>query len=271
MNKYFLTPLVKRFSTLFVSKNKVNEWVKNWQFFFILGVGRSGTSFLSHFLNQAERTYVFHEPVFEDFYAHTRAHYSYNAAKTYIEGFRKKEIYLRMRNITHGIYGEVTATLRCHAGALLNAFPGVTLLHLVRDGRDVVRSAMPRRTMTIRNPFSLMIHPVDSDPWKSRWAGMDRFARICWYWQEENKRLRANIGKTIKFENIISDYEYFSTEVLQPCGIHIEKSVWESAVNQPRNTTSEFTMPKWDKWTPEQQKTFIEICGEEMAACGYKI
>ena len=115
----------------------------------------------------------------------------------------------------------------------------------------------------------MSMHPMESDPWKTRWHEMDRFARICWYWQEENKRLRNAIDKMIHFEKILSSYEYFHSQVLEPCGIHIEKKIWETTVNTPRNTTSEFSMPKWDKWTPEQQKTFREICGEEMEKCGY--
>jgi hypothetical protein len=100
---------------------------------------------------------------------------------------------------------------------------------------------------------------------------MDHFARICWYWQEENRRLRTTIGKTVQFEKILSDYEYFASEILKPCGIHIERNSWQSAISIRRNITSDFSMPKWDQWTLEQKKTFTEICGEEMAQCGYSL
>ena len=269
MNKYFITPLKQRLSTLLVSSKKLDVWMEQWKFFFILGFGRSGTSFMANFLNQAEETYVFHEPVFEDFYAHARAHYSQAAAETYIEGFRKKEIYRRIQHLHPGIYGEVNGTLRCHVKAIQKSFPKVTLLHLVRDGRDVVRSNVGRRTMTIRNPFSMSMHPIASDPWSKKWSKMDRFARICWYWQEENSRLRKAIGRTVQFEKILSNYEYFSSEVLTPCGIQIDEKAWHTAVASPRNVTREFSMPKWDGWTSEQRNTFQEICGEEMANCGY--
>src|SRR6185436_2425317 len=145
------------------------------------------------------------------------------AAKRYMQGFRKKEIYFRMRQAAPGVYGEVNGNLRCHSNAIRLAFPRAALLHLVRDGRDVIRSAMPRRVMTIRNPLSLMIRPAEGDPWKGRWQGMDRFARLCWYWQEENRRLRTSIGKTVQFEKILASYEYFQSQVLEPCGIRIEK------------------------------------------------
>ena len=226
---------------------------------------------MASILNQAEKAYIFHEPVLEDFFAHLMAHYNLKLAKRYMDGFRKKEIYSRMRQTSPGIYGEVNSNLRCHSEAIRSVFPNATLLHLVRDGRDVVRSAMPRRIMTIRNPLSLMIHPSDEDRWKHHWNEMDRFARICWYWQEENRRLRISIGKTVQFEQILANYEYFRDQVLEPCGLTIEKKTWEATISIPRNITSEFSMPKWKQWTPEQKKTFINICGEEMAQNGYDI
>lgn len=269
MNKYLITPIKQRLSSIFVDREQMDEWIRNWNFFFILGFGRSGTAFMADLLDKAPDAHVFHEPVLEDFFAHARTHHNPKDADRYLQRFRKKEIFARMCHIPSGSYGEVNSIIRCHAEAIGRAFPRAVLIHLVRDGRDVIRSTFGRRTMTIKNPFSLSIQPVDSDPWKAHWPEMDRFARICWFWQEENRRLRMAIGKTVQFERILSDYEYFTREILEPCGIHIDKKDWELAVSSPRNATSEFLMPKWHEWTADQQKTFREICGEEMTNCGY--
>ena len=269
MNKFFITPLKRRFSTLGISDEQLETWFKEWKFFFILAFGRSGTSFMAHFLDQAQGAHVFHEPVLEDFYAHMRAHYDPKDADRYMQGFRKKEIYERTSRMSPGVYGETNPNLRCHASAIQKAFPGATVLHLVRDGREVVRSHMSRRTMTVKNPFSMSMHPIDSDPWKTQWPQMDRFARICWYWQEENARLRSAIGQTVQFEKILASYDYFHSQVLEPCHIHIDKAIWENMIASPRNTTKAFQMSKWDEWTPAQQKTFKDICGDEMTECGY--
>ena len=260
----------QRFSALWVTQDQLETLTSNWKFFFILGFGRSGTAFMANLLNKSVNAYVFHEPVLEDFYAHLRAHYNSKAAEEYMLGFRRKEICVRIIKATPGVYGEVNGNLRCHVEAIKKAFPQATLIHLVRDGRDVVRSAMSRRTMTLKNPFSMRIHPTKQDPWRTRWNEMDRFSRICWFWQEENSRLRSTIGKTVQFEKILSSYEYFDHEILQPCQIQIDKTEWESAISSPRNVTNQFRMPKWTDWSPEQQKSFREICGDEMAKCGYE-
>jgi hypothetical protein len=263
--------LKSRLSVIGISQGQVDTWAAGWRFFFILGFGRSGTAFMSNLLDQALGAHVFHEPVAEDFYAHLGAHYSERAAVGYLQNFRKREIYLRMRDSSPGVYGEVNGVLRCHADAIRKTFQGVTLIHLVRDGRDVVRSSMPRRTMTLQDPLSMMMRPQPFDPWRAHWPKMDRFARICWYWQEENRRLRVSIGNPVQFEKILTDYDYFATRVLDPCGIHVDRVTWEAARGLPRNTTPQFSMPRWDQWTPEQQRDFSAICGEEMEECGYPL
>jgi len=225
---------------------------------------------MSNVLNQAPNAHVFHEPVTEDFFAHTWVHYFPSAAYSYMHGFRKKEIFFRMRHVSSGIYGEVNSILRCHASAIKGAFPKATVIHLVRDGRDVVRSTASRQTMTIRDPFTLSLRPAKSDPWRSHWRNMNRFARICWYWQEENRRLREGVGRIVQFEKILSSYEYFLKEVLEPCHIHVDKSVWTAAAFVPQNTSRRFSMPKWEQWSLEEQNTFRTICGNEMIACGYE-
>ena len=118
LNKYVLTPLQQRLSTIGIPDARLEEWSKKWRFFFLLGFGRSGTAFMAGLLNQAPGAHVFHEPVLEDFFAHARAHYSSRAAQRYMRGFRKREIYQRVRRFPAGVYGEVNGTLRCHAEAI---------------------------------------------------------------------------------------------------------------------------------------------------------
>jgi hypothetical protein len=271
IQKYFLGPLQSRWLALAVSPGRVEAWMQYWSFFFILGTGRTGTAFLASLLGTSPGAHVFHEPVFEDRLAHARAHYDQRAAARYLHEFRMKEMYVRMRHTPPGIYGEVNSTLRCHAAALRAAFPTATLLHLVRDGRAVVRSNMSRRTMTARNPFSMSLHPTKEDPWRERWPSMDRFARLCWHWQLENARLRATIGHTVQFERLIQSYEYFQTTILEPCKLHVDRHTWQIAAAVPVNSSAYYAIPPWAAWSPQLKNTFAEICGEEMARCGYHL
>jgi hypothetical protein len=256
---------------LWIRGRQFDEWSAQINLFFILATGRSGTNFLASVLDQAPGATVVHEPVPEDFRAYTAAFYSENAASRYIQGFRRKEIYLRMHRSQHESYGEVNSVLRRHANALQQAFPKANVVHLVRDGRDVVRSMMARRTMTDQDRHTAKIHPHSDDPWYSRWDHMDRFARLCWYWQVENRYLRETIARTVRLESLISNYDYFRQNLLVPCSLNLPASVWENSINLPANATKEHRMPPWPEWGHSRQQTFLDICGEEMTYNGYQV
>lgn len=256
-------------SHFWVDDLEVNNWVNQTKFFFVLAIGRSGTASLAGLLNKAIGAAVAHEPVTLDYRAHQTAFASPQAALEYMDRFRKKEIYLRMRHKKISSYGEVNSLLRRHAQALPQTFPRVVIIHLIRDGRDVVRSMMNRNTFTQSDRHTRHIMPLNNDPWKNQWHTMDRFARLCWYWQVENAYLRQNVERRVNFEQLISDYHYFDQNLLQPLGLELEESVWAAHMNTPQNISKSYLMPKWTEWSIEQQKTFMDICGEEMKLNGY--
>lgn len=262
--------MLKTHLQFWITNRRVDAWAETVNVFFVLALGRSGTSFLAHLLNQAPGAHVVHEPIGEDFMAYQEAYHDPKAAEGYVKRFRKKEIYLRARRLqTMGTYGEVNSALRRHARALTGAFPKATLFHLVRDGRDVVRSMSARRTMTPEDKNTSAIRPRPGDPWADEWEKMDRFARLCWYWQVENAYLRRSVERTVHFEALLDSYDYLCAHVLEPAGLQLPASVWEKAINRPRNVTQEHAMPPWEKWTPAQKETFRAICGDEMRKNGY--
>ena len=265
----FTRRILKTHLRFWITNYRVDAWAIDLNLFFVLAMGRSGTCFLAHLLDRAEGAHVIHEPVGEDFIAYQHAFHDADAAHRYVRCFRKKEIYLRERPLEIETYGEVNSSLRRHARALAGAFPNAALLHLVRDGRDVVRSMSARRTMTPEDKNTRTIRPHPDDRWASQWEHMDRFARLCWYWQVDNAYLRQNIGRTVQFEALLSSYDYLCEHLLEPVGLQLPPSVWEEAVNRPRNVTKEHAMPPWEQWTPAQKRTFRAICGEEMRKNGY--
>lgn len=263
--------VLKNKLNFWVDQTEINNWFKDKNIFFILAMGRSGTKFLAHLLNKSKEAYVVHEPVYSDFQAYQEAFYSEEKGLKYIRNFRKKEIYLRIRNKGIKTYGEVNSALRRHYNALKEEFPNATFIHLIRDGRDVVRSAMSRWTMTSKDPNTKLIHPTNGDPYKERWSEMSRFEKLCWYWQVDNHYLRENIGNPVKFEDLLRNYEYFKNNILEKIGINISKEVWIKEVNNPKNTTKEYSIPPWKNWDKKKTKYFEEICGKEMGAYGYEI
>lgn len=252
-----------------VTNRQVEQWIASKKFFFILALGRSGTTFLSHLLNMSSDAVVFHEPARSDIDAYRRAFFSPDDAERYIASFRKKEMYLRMRTTELSVYGEVNSLLRRHFHALRRHFPGAGFLHMVRDGRDVVRTMMSTAALTPGDMWTWWLRPHESDPFFAQWHAMDRFAKLCWYWRVENHFLRTSIGSTVRFEEAISDYECFEHRILSPFGLGIPQSVWKQETGVQRNATGTYRIPHWREWDAYRTRTFETICGDEMRANGY--
>jgi len=253
-----------------ITHKKADEWIENKKIFFILATGRSGTQFLSSLLNKSPGAYVVHEPVREDFRSYKEVFYDEKKAHKYIQGFRKKEIYDRAREREIHTYGEVNSVLRRHCYALKKSFPNAQIFHLIRDGRDVVRSSMSRGTMLANHPSTQKIRPTPESPWKEKWNSMTQFEKICWYWDVENRYLNECIKKTLQFEKLISSYEYFKEHLLDPLELKISKETWQKEVHSPENITSQYTIPHWSEWDKREMDAFNEICGDTMRANGYE-
>lgn len=254
-----------------LTNRRVDSWAKKRKLFFVLAIGRSGTSFLAHLLSSPAGTHVFHEPVGEDAAAYLEAFHEPAAAFRYIHRFRKKEIYLRARPLEPETYGEVNSLLRRHAPALSHAFPAATIVHLVRDGRDVVRSMSARRTMRPADKNTRGIRPHEDDPLAASWETMDRFARLCWYWKTENAYLREHTERTVQFEALLSSYDYLQEKLLRPLKIELPCTLWERATSRPKNVTEEHALPPWSAWSHDRQETFKAICADEMKEYGYEL
>jgi hypothetical protein len=254
-----------------IRDEQIEQWINDTNIFFVLALGRSGTMFLANLLNTAPGAFVVHEPVRTDFPAYSEAFHSEEKAGEYVQRFRKADIYLRGRSKAVRTYGEVNGLLRRHCNGLKQAFPNAAFIHLIRDGRDVVRSIMSRRTFRPGDLASSLIHPTEGDPWADQWPDMSRFERICWLWQVENDYLRHSVGKTVHFERVISEYEYFRERLLDSLDLDIPAHTWREAVRNPRNVAGRYRIPHWSSWAAKERETFETICGEEMAKNGYEL
>ncbi len=252
-----------------ITEKEVNNWFKEKNVFFILGMGRSGTKLLADLLNKEKKSAVFHEPVNEDFRAVVEAHKSETLADKYIKKFRKKRSYSLLKNKDIKTYGEVNSALRFHAKALKKNFPQSNLLHLVRNGKDVVRSLMSRGHYTKDGVGHHLLKPNKDDPLRKKWDNLNRFEKICWLWKDANERISREIDTFIKIEEISSDYNYFKKHVLSPINFNISKDVWRKSVKNPKNATKKYEIEHWTKWDISLLNSFNKICGKENEKYGY--
>lgn len=263
-----------RFFRLYLDWNTDEEGIRHSlskrKLFFVLGMGRSGTTFLAHLLNKSDGATVVNEPLRDDFRAHQQAFRDPSSAFDYIRKIRLKDIHDRIKETQCEVYGEVNSTLRRHAEALQEVLPNAVLVHLVRDGRDVVRSMLAHGTMSFFDPNTRKIQEVGKERPSVEWSKMDRFERLCWYWTVENRFLRQAISHRVKFEHLINDYAYFRENLLDPLGLELPRESWASEINQPKNKTKNHVLPHWSEWGRDRRESFVRICGDEMERSGYR-
>lgn len=252
------------------TKDYINKWFAERNLFFLLGIGRSGTKLLSELLNSDDSAIVFHEPIPEDFDAFLTAYEDKKSAFRYISKYRKKKIYSLVKNKDVKTYGEVNSVLRYHAEAIIKCFPHAKTLHLVRDGRDVVRSFISRIHYTKGSKGHHALKPAKNDPLYYEWNKLNRFEKVCWLWADANRQVRQQVNRYVKFEKIISDYNYFEENIENYLGLCIGRKKWIEAASKPKNSTKNFVIPHWKEWNDNLSKSFERICGEEMRIYGYK-
>lgn len=260
-----------RISLLYRGKEaEIKEWFERTRVFFGFAIFRSGTAFLATFLNQVIRDAVIeHEANVDDYWYYHLALRSEAEAEKYIRDFRLAEIYSRMRRRREGLYGEINPYLRRHYKALRKQLPKARFFHLVRDGREVVRSIMSREILDKTDPLRHLIEPPAGDPYVDHWKAMDRFEKVCWLWQSDNEYLRENVGATLQFERLVTDYNFFRTKLIDHLGVEVSQDIWEKYTRRIGNPTQVFRMDRWSQWSDSEKEIFRKICGEEMQACGY--
>lgn len=239
--------------------------------FLITSTGRTGTTLFAEMLNTILGNYVVHEPVPEEQYYHAQAFMDHNAALPYIKNFRLSEMAYRVNKADCIKYGEVNGALRRHIAALKEAAPFFKIIHIIRDGKKVVSSVLNRKSLTPSDKiYNTMIPPekyIHPDEWKK----MDRFQKICWMWAYENKYMREECDYSIRFENLISDYDYFRQHILIPLDLNLDYEIWKKFVLLPVNTNTRVIKSySYDAWTDDQKSYFWKICGPEMKLFGYK-
>jgi hypothetical protein len=257
------------------------------RYFFVTGIGRSGSSHLADLLNRASGVHVAHEPFRDDFnyLPIARCGRSTRVIRGYLENRRSRIEAELASDVT--VYGEVNSLLRYFLPELSEVFEEPLVALLVRNGRDFVRSAYVRTVYT-EHTLHAHIVPEDDDPWAERWSGFSRFERLCWYWDHTNGLLLDRALPVIRLEEEARDLGKFRAMLLNPLGLSLQEEVFLALRDRKRNTTAGYLAglrreKRWwtrrrsqvqtaelGPWSQEREEVFQAICGETMARLGYR-
>ena len=129
----------------------------------------------------------------------------------------------------------VDPRLRMRANDLADR--GHRIVHLVRDGRDVVRS------LDQWYRANTCVRPISTGEVIFTGRSVDvPFAEICIEWRHA--------------VNVMSGHHTMRVE--------------DMASPEAKDQAGKYTLPHWTEWSPEMTDTFWSICGKEMDLMGYE-
>ena len=243
--------------------------IKGKEFFFFVGMGRSGTAFIAYLLNKNSEITAYHEAI-GDKQALTDAYNDINKAANYICGYRKLLIATRLYLSPTSKYCEANSYLRYHTDALTTYLPNTTIIHVVRDGRLVVRSMMNRGVFKSESKgHSNVISPKIGEKYYKKWKNMDRFQKTCWYWSYTNEFLLKKNLSIVRFEDLINSYNMFLRKMPHKLTTGISYNKWKKETSKPKNISKNYEFPNYYDWTEQHKRQFEEICGPTMKRLGY--
>jgi len=243
----------------------------------ITGVGRSGTTWMAVVLSRAtEDGHFYHEPCIP---------VDKHGGVDIIEGrvdpvdwwvkTRVPVVVDRMDRdqkwVNSPWYGEANSLVRFAIPAIRHWYPDAPVLHLCRDGREVVRSLHPRVIYTTGGGINNIFAPQPGEPYWDDWHKMTRFEKLCWLWQSGVRLVDPQADSRIEFRKMLTDYDYFTEAVSEPIGIPVSRDHWEDyrRPTRKKNHTKRHTLPPVEEWDREMNKTFWRICGDAMDLVGF--
>jgi hypothetical protein len=242
---------------------------------FILSTGRTGTMFLAHFFDgHSAQVRAYHEP-----YPPLLA-LGLQAARGQITAVSAAaQLAHERRRLLHcldrPVYLEANNRLFALAPALALAYPGVKIVHVVRDGRAVVSSALARGWYGPADRFPrLAAADFAADPWRDAWAGWSMLQKNAWLWQKQNRIIRESAAalpeyRLVRFEDLFAGENNEWTAVRD-----LLRFIDPHLALADETLAAAFALranagPPHAPWTPAEREAFTQIAGAEMAFYDY--
>jgi len=124
-------------------------------------------------------------------------------------------------------------------------FPKAETIHLVRDGRLVVRSVLSRKKFRTLED-------------------------ACKRWDRRNRQLIADIEESHRFrlEDLTTDFGCFERMATLLGATYVNPKNWQQ-IRSERINANQNTYPDPANWSKAQREIFWSQCGDTMIHCGY--
>lgn len=161
-------------------------------------------------------------------------------------------------------------------------YPGLRVVHLVRDPRAYVRShinwARHRPKSFVANYLIPFWQPnawlLKEMSWW-RWIRLSQFERYCWIWDFKNRYIGQWEGSSVpylrvRFEDFFGGPDPLASfnRMLDFLGLEPARGI-QDRFQRPVNPAKGKSFPSWRAWSPERCQQFMSYCGARMQQYGY--
>lgn len=236
---------------------------------FVTSTGRTGTDFITWLVNaHVDNAWSLHEPkpAFRRRSYELRARAPTRYERLYFQWPR------RWRHARRPEHWYVETNYHLHAAMhLMRAcFPGALIVHIVRDGREVVRSWL-NRYRYIRDTHVTPFH-VPGDAAQAWWRDWNPLQKLAWYWVNVNRTAAAQgPDMWFRYETLFDAERSPLLDLLDRMpGTHYDPAAIRAAFSRPVNASPPNRLfPPYEDWPRAWREQFWEIAGEEMQRLGY--
>lgn len=246
-------------------------------YLFVTGLGRSGTTFLANLLSGVPRITSDHERIGDREYWLLSWYLGGNYSVPYLQ--REKSV-IDSKFSEKTLYVDVNSYLQNSVPQVREVFGSSSVLHLVRDPKEVIRSIYTRR-----NDNDIHLLPKDESQIRN-WLEKDRFYQVCLNWKLAIEQMVEHNVEPVKFEELTTNYQYISEKLLKPYNISLSEGEWQQAKAKKANKTpskpyryvyaklkgkqfQKDELGKFDSWTVEYQNIYNDVCAELAEKLGY--
>jgi hypothetical protein len=161
-------------------------------------------------------------------------------------------------------------------------YPGLRIIHLVRDPREYVRSHINWTRHRFKSFVANHLIPFwQPNAWLlkemslSKWLRLTQFERYSWIWNFKNRLIRQTEASgipylRIRFEDFFINPEPLShlNQLLDFIGLESISGI-QASFQQPVNPAKGKTFPAWPMWSHRQRRQLADYCGATMSEYGY--
>lgn len=243
---------------------------------FVLSTGRTGTNFLGEYFNKFNDVTALHEPkpswrlrMWSTAVIEGRA--TEDDLRQVLQAYRRNTL----RTLKTTTYIEANPSLVGFARVIPKVFPGAHIVHIVRDPRDYVRSALnfgsDSGIKKIFNRYVPYWYPEVSRLLRLEGA-LSSFEMIAAYWTVVNDFLLAcsrslENYQLVTFEELFYDRGQTMQKLVKRIGLEGPRD--EELTLEKTNMSDPKRLSSWSDWSPEYCQQLQELCGPLMDRFGY--